>query len=244
MNKTLLALCLASLAGSIHAAPMTTPTPNPTPWRYTLEDSTGEVLVLRAGQGKMVRLNEGETVAEGDEIRVGPEGVAVLFLDEDTVIHLGSQSGLKIGKLQSSENGGFVNRLQLLAGRILSEVKSLSRTRSSFEVESGGVVCGVRGTAFEVEMVGEQVETSTYEGEVEVKAGDSIERVRAGYRYGFLKNRVLLKRKLDRSEKDRYEKWMKHRKALREKHLQRLKAAKTKARKTPIKRAGSKRERR
>ena len=132
----------------------------------------------------------------------------------------------------------------MLAGRVLSEVKNLARARSSFEVESGGVICGVRGTAFEVERVGERVETATYEGEVEVKAGDALERVKKGYRYAFQKNRVHLKRRLDRTEKDRFEKWMKHHKDLREKRIKRLKALKAKTKKRQIKRSPQRREKR
>ncbi len=246
MNKFLAAFLLVMSCGGalVQAAPKAVPVPTLTPLHYTLEDSTGEVTVLRSEQTKTTRLNVGDIVSEGDEVRVGAGGEATLFLDEDTIVHLGPKSELKVGKLQANENGGFLNRLQLLAGRVLSEVKNLARARSSFEVESGGVICGVRGTAFEVERVGERVETATYEGEVEVKAGDALERVKKGYRYAFQKNRVHLKRRLDRTEKDRFEKWMKHHKDLREKRIKRLKALKAKTKKRQIKRSPQRREKR
>jgi hypothetical protein len=214
------------------------------PLLYTLEAATGDVTIVRSTETQSRKAKEGDTLQEGDQVRVGSGGEAVLFLDEDTVVHVGSSSEMRIERLRPSEGGGFLNRLQLLAGRVLSEVKNLSKSRSTFEVESGGVVCGVRGTAFEVERLGEQVETATYEGEVEVRTGDAMERVKAGYRYGFLKNRLQMKRRLDRMEKDRFDRWVKQRKTLRERHLKRLKALREKSKKRPLRRLPPKRTRR
>jgi len=224
MRKTLLPLSLSLLVVTLPLSSLRAKeSVEPAPLRYTLEEMKGEVTLIPAGGTQARAVTLGDAVGPGDEVHVGPEGEAVLFLNEETVIHLGGDSVLAVDRLEPTEQGGFLNRLRLMAGRVLSEVKNLAKARSTFEVESGGVVCGVRGTSFEVERSGDQVDTTTYEGEVEVKSGDSLERVKAGYRFGFLKNRVLMKRKLDRIEKDRFEKWTKHRKTLKDKYLKRMK---------------------
>jgi ferric-dicitrate binding protein FerR (iron transport regulator) len=56
----------------------------------------------------------------------------------------------------------------------------LGQSGSSYEVESGGVVCGVRGTVFEVSNNGGDVEATTHEGAVELKGTNGTQTVKAG----------------------------------------------------------------
>jgi hypothetical protein len=252
MTTNRLPLCVLVLVFGLSASPAAAadkPANGGQAPQYTLEEISGDVIVIPSGENQWKTAEEGDSVRTGDEVRVGPAGEAVLFLNEDTVIHLSEDTSLKVDRLVSNDSDGFLNRLKLLAGRVISEVKNLSKTRSSFEVESGGVICGVRGTAFEVARYGDQVETATYEGEVEVKTGDTLERVKAGYRLGFRKNRVHLRRKLDRMEKDRFDRWVKHRKNLRDRYIKRLKALKAKRqraveKKIQIKKVQKKRQKR
>ncbi len=194
------------------------------PLQYTVEEITGMVFVVPSGGGASQPLTEGSPVLAGDEIQTDEGGSVVLFLNEETTLRVESASRLVVERLEPNQEGGFLNRLKLLAGRVISEVENLGKSQSTFEVESGGVVCGVRGTSFEVELIGDEVNASTYEGEIEVKSGESVERVRAGYRFGFMNKRALMKRKLDRSERERFMKWKEHRLQLRERFHERLKA--------------------
>ncbi len=150
---------------------------------YTLEDiqGAGSVQVLIEGQTDWTNAIEGQTLEEGDQIKVGPNTEAVLSLNAETLVHLSQSSQVSISQLQTNDSKGFLTHLMLLAGRVLSDVKkNLNATQSSFEIESGGVVCGVRGTVFEVEKSGDDVQATTHEGTVETKTSDGVHQVTPG----------------------------------------------------------------
>ena len=150
---------------------------------YTIEEiqGTGDVQVLKEGNADWKNTKEGLTLEEGDRIRVGRGTEVILQLKDETIVHMDEDSELKITQLSENESKGFLSRLKLLVGSILSDVKkNLPDTHSSFEVESGGVVCGVRGTVFEVAKTGDNVETTTHEGVVDVKSSQGTQSVTAG----------------------------------------------------------------
>jgi hypothetical protein len=150
---------------------------------YTIEEiqGTGDVQVSKEGKADWKNTKEGLTLEEGDHIRVGRGTEVILRLKNDTFVHMDEDSELEITRLSENESQGFLSRLKLLVGSILSDVKkNLPDTHSSFEVESGGVVCGVRGTVFEVAKTGDNVETTTHEGVVNVKSSQGTQSVKAG----------------------------------------------------------------
>jgi ferric-dicitrate binding protein FerR (iron transport regulator) len=128
------------------------------------------------------------------------------------------------GRIPRFDPGGLGcgGRLKLLGGRILAQVQKLNESRSTFEVEAGGVVCGVRGTAFEVDLRGDDLETRTQEGEVEVTSGGKTESVRAGNAFAYRRGLLRMRRRLDRAEINRFTEFKKIRTLLREKRLKRL----------------------
>jgi hypothetical protein len=150
---------------------------------YTIEEiqGSGDAKVLKESNDQWKNAKENMTLEEGDRIRVGDGTEVILRLKDDTVVHLDENSELEIARLSENESQGFLSRLKLLVGSILSDVKkNLPDTHSSFEVESGGVVCGVRGTIFEVANNGGNVETTTHEGAVDVKSSQGTQSVKAG----------------------------------------------------------------
>src|SRR5579859_169427 len=147
---------------------------------YEMEDLKGKVSVIPAGSTQAEPAEEEETIEEGDEVVTGNASQASLALNELTMVHLSENSHLKVSGLSANDSNGFVTRLKLLTGRVLAEVQSLTESKSSFEVESGGVVCGVRGTAFEMQKQGEVVHTSTFHGAVEVQHHAQTQLVQAG----------------------------------------------------------------
>ena len=111
-----------------------------------------------------------------------------------------------------------------MAGNLLADVKkNLQDSHSTFEVSANGVVCGVRGTAFEVGWDGNDLRTATHEGKVEVLDRDHVSHfVEAGNASTFNKGHFRLQRRLERREMARFQQWRQFRKGVFQKRLQRL----------------------
>ena len=181
------------------------------PLQYVIQDLQGGVLIRDKKTGKTERAQEEETVAAGDEVLTQSGAKASLTLNQNTMFRLSENSDIKVEALARRPKGtGFISRLGLLAGKILSEVEDLRKSQSSFEVSSGGVICGVRGTAFEVEKVGKTLQTKTFHGVVEVKKGALQKTVVADQNQGFAfdQDTFLPKRTLTQEERKTYQTWL------------------------------------
>jgi len=191
---------------------------------YVLEDLQGsEIQVREGGTPDWVAAQEGQVLEPGDEIRTGETSQAVLSLAGETILRLGEKTNLLVEELSANGQGGFVSRLKLEAGRFLADVKrNLATSRSTFEVEANGVVCGVRGTIFEVTADRDRFDLCVQEGGVQVQEGGGPRLVQAGQSAGYRLGRFLLLRQLDRREGARFHEWRKLRKAVLAKRLQRL----------------------
>jgi hypothetical protein len=191
---------------------------------YIIEDIQGSnVQVLEKGSGTWDPAQEGQVLETGDEIKVGDGCEATLAMESETNVHLDANTDLKVEQIVPNETGGFFSRLMVITGKVLSDVKkSLMESHSKFEVESGGVVCGVRGTAFEVSNENGQVETATHEGEVETTANGETHLVKAGNASSFKLGRFLAMRRLRQAEIGRFQKWRKFRETVRAKRMKRI----------------------
>jgi hypothetical protein len=150
---------------------------------YFVADIQGEgnVQILREGDKDWQKTKTGMRLEEGDRILVGDDTEVILSLKSETLVHLDEDTEMTVTRLGENQSDGFFSRLKLLTGSILSDVKkNLEESRSSFEVDAGGVVCGVRGTVFEVSADGDQIETSTDEGTVQVDTSKGSQQVKAG----------------------------------------------------------------
>jgi len=141
----------------------------------------GDIQILKEGQSQWVRAQVGSRLEEGDKISVGDDTEAVLSLKSETLVHLDEGTEMSVAQLEENQAKGFLSRLELWGGSLLSDVKKrLKDSDSQFEVEAGGVVCGVRGTVFEVANNGGQVQASTDEGVVQVVTPRGSRQVVAG----------------------------------------------------------------
>lgn len=154
---------------------------------------------------------------------VSSGGSAVLALNEQTNAQVGPDSKVTLVKLEESPQGGFTSLLKLLRGSILSQVEKLQVNHSNYEVESGGILCGVRGTVFEVENDGLEVQTLAHEGVVGVASSSfAEERVAAGKAFRFAKGRVLARRALTEKDRGRFKGWNARRQGMIQKRRLRL----------------------
>ncbi len=194
------------------------------PVAYVVEDIQGsQVQVLEDGAKDWAPAEEGQVLETGDEIKVGAESEATLMLQGETSVHLDENSGFKVEEVSGNGTGGFVSRLKFLAGHLLADVKkNLDESRSTFEIETNGVVCGVRGTAFELNQSGEGSDLSVQEGKVETTGKGDTRMVGAGNFSSFRLGRFLLMRRLEKREGVRFLRWREFRKKVFQKRLQRL----------------------
>ncbi len=90
----------------------------------------------------------GHVIHPGDTIQVGSDSQASVSLPDGSSLDLSANSRLTITSLTqpSPETKNFL--FQLAIGKLFAQVRKLITAKSSFEVEAGGVVCGVRGTQF------------------------------------------------------------------------------------------------
>lgn len=211
---SLCAIAIGLSAGFLHAE-------TTSPLQYSVEDLQGHASLIKA-DGTLEDVKEGTPVGPGEQIQLDSDAQAVLMLNEETSVQLGPGTRLWVSQLEITPQNGFFSRLKLLGGRILSQVQKLGVSRSTFEVEAGGVVCGVRGTLFEVELQGEDLEARTQEGEVVVASNGKDESVKAGRALAYRRGLLRMRRRLDRVETDRFLKWKTFRMSIREKRLKRL----------------------
>jgi len=220
----ILSAILTFFLGAIQIAQGGEPTPGTsTSVEYVLEDLQGNVQVREAGTSTWAKAEEGQVVEAGDQVRTGDGSQATLSLAGETNLHLGAKGDLTVEEITGNGQGGFVSRLKLLTGRFLADVKkNITANRSTFEVEANGVVCGVRGTVFEVVADPDHFDLCVHEGGVQVQEGKNPRLVKAGQVAGYRLGRFLLLRKLDRHEGARFQEWRKLRRVVLLKRLQRL----------------------
>jgi ferric-dicitrate binding protein FerR (iron transport regulator) len=194
------------------------------PVEYAVEDIQGSnVQVLENNSQTWDQAQEGQVLESGDEIRTGDNSEATLTMQSETQVHLSANSDLKVGQIAPNTTNGFLSHLVVLAGVILSDVKkNLLESHSSFEIEANGVVCAVRGTAFEVSNNNGDVETATHEGKVETLSGGESHFVAEGSAASFKNSRYQSIRQLRTEEINRFQRWRSVRMRIRNKRMQRI----------------------
>ena len=108
----------------------------------------GKVTVSQGGKSREVRKNS--TVKQGDTVATGKNSSATLRFFDGSEIRMTSGTKFTIGKLVETSQDKIFN-FNLAFGKLVAVVRKLISSRSSFEIDAGGVVCGVRGTEYEVD---------------------------------------------------------------------------------------------
>jgi hypothetical protein len=157
------------------------------PTQLFLAQAQGQVTVVRGGAGHAA--NPPEPLAESDEIKTGSDGTAYLEFQNGTVVQAGPNSDTTVKQLDTTGDD-FKARFLLALGRLKAQVKKLTTAKSSFEIEAGGVVAGVRGTVFGVDYdkTKSQVDAETYEGSIFTRSGGQEQIVEKGYSMAIEKN--------------------------------------------------------
>jgi hypothetical protein len=110
---------------------------------------TGRVKVTSASGKKTRAAQKDSTVAEGERIVTAKDSKATLRLFDGSELNISPNTDLALTKMQKPSGQDKILQFKLFVGNLLAKVKKLASARSSFEIEAGGVVCGVRGTQYD-----------------------------------------------------------------------------------------------
>jgi hypothetical protein len=194
MRRFLTALMLLVLLGVFQAPPAagekeTTGNPKGKPVElpsFYLAETKGKVHLIAWDAVKKQAVKEKakapRAVKRSDRVVTGKNGHAYLQFKDGGTVEVGPDSDMFVQEINVDPKT-FRARFLLTFGRIKATVKKLTGARSAFEVESGGVVAGVRGTTFEVEYDPDekQTVTKTYEGQIYTRSGGVEKVVKAGF---------------------------------------------------------------
>lgn len=154
--------------------------PRPALGASTLLDiAEGEVFVRRAALE--VRGRDGQPLAEGDEVRTGDDGRAVVIFFDGSTLSLDPSTTVRIEAARTRSGATVIEVFQTL-GSTWHAVNHLLDPGSRYEVRTPSLSAAVRGTAFQVTVGEENDEVTTEEGTVEVHAQESAVRVTRGER--------------------------------------------------------------
>lgn len=147
----------------------------------------GSVKVVSGG-GTVRKVAVGDTVYPGETVQVGSKSQAQVTLFDSSTLDLSADTKITLSKLQQPSSNDKVISMKLALGRVFAQVKKLFSAKSTFEIEAGGVVCGVRGTAFSMDFdpKSNKLDLNVFNGKVSATNGGNTLFFGAGQHCHFL----------------------------------------------------------
>lgn len=127
----------------------------------------GSVKIRRNGTVNWISAKVGMPLRERDGIRTFVESEAELETSEGTIMKVGENSTLELSKFQQDENTQN-SKVKIMNGNVISNVKKLVSTSSSFEFETPTATAAIRGTIIGIDVNKEATNVKVYEGRVYV----------------------------------------------------------------------------
>jgi hypothetical protein len=146
MKKIFLLVLLSGLASSFALADTASK-----PTEGVLTSVNGKVQIKNKSGKKTRTAKTNSTVVEGERIVTATDAKATLQLFDGSELTISPKTDFQLTKLEKPSADDKVIQFKLFVGRLFASVKKLASSKSSFEIEAGGVVCGVRGTKFAFE---------------------------------------------------------------------------------------------
>jgi len=132
---------------------------------------------VHSPDGKVRRAEKGKPLSEGDTVRSGADGAAIIELEDGSRLKVREGSTLKLTAFKLVE-GARKTTLELLGGSVFSKVAKLG-AGDQFSLQAATAIAGVRGTEFFTSFGGKvgasaaaDIWLCVNEGTVEVKATD------------------------------------------------------------------------
>jgi hypothetical protein len=138
-----------------------------TPNQGVFTSVDGKVKVKTKKGHKTKTAKKDLTVFEGDRVITSENSKATIRLFDGSSLDVAPKTEFVLSKLQKPDAQDKVIKFKLIVGELLAAVEKLTTSKSSFEIEAGGVVCGVRGTKFSMNCDGKhnpQVQLHVFEG--------------------------------------------------------------------------------
>jgi hypothetical protein len=121
---------------------------------------------------------EGVELAEQDSLKVGKDSLCEITFKDGTIVTIAEESQIVLAELTEGNKKENI-RMYLYYGNVISQVDSLDRGDSYFEIESTNTIVGVRGTEFDVSYEQENlIGVNVYDGEVVIKTVDEQGKVK------------------------------------------------------------------
>jgi hypothetical protein len=157
-----------------------TPTPEVETPPLFLAEIKNEVYVIH--NGNKAKADPPQELVASDRIVTGKDGKAYLEFQSGGTVEIGSQGDVKISQLDINPKS-FKAKFLMAVGKMKTILHKLTSASSSFEIEAGGVVSGVRGTTFEVDYDKDKslVATKTFEGSVFTRSHGKEQTVEKGF---------------------------------------------------------------
>jgi len=109
---------------------------------------TGNVQIMTQKGHHKRPAQVGSAVVEGQRVVTDKDSSAVLQFFDGSQLTIKPSTDFWLSKLQQPSDTDKILQFKMFAGNLFAKVTKLASTNSSFEIEAGGVVCGVRGTEF------------------------------------------------------------------------------------------------
>lgn len=108
----------------------------------------GDVQIVDDLTQKAQPAKVGDDVTEQETIKTDVSSTAVLKFFDGSQLNISASTQLQLSSIKQLQGNDKVLHFKLLLGDLIAKVTKLASSNSSFEIEGGGVVCGVRGTEF------------------------------------------------------------------------------------------------
>ncbi len=150
----------AYMCGTVIAAPQ----------RIELKEIIGKVQVRREASSRWRPARPGMRIQQGWGVRTYVESSVKLLFQTGSVVKIGEKSAVTISEAvvdQAGKSSG--TSVNMLTGKLWSNVKKLASKKSKFEVETPTAVASIRGTRFGVYATKNKTAVDVHSGNVRVR---------------------------------------------------------------------------
>ena len=131
----------------------------------SIKSLVGSVKIRRGESASWIDAKIRMPLREKDAIRTFVESEVELETSEGSIIKVGENSTLEMSKLQA-QGDVQSTKVKILNGTVMSNIKKLVNTRSSFDFETPTALASIRGTVLGLNVTGDMTRIKVYEGRV------------------------------------------------------------------------------
>jgi hypothetical protein len=131
----------------------------------TIKSIVGGVKIRRGESASWTDANLRMSLREKDAVRTLVESEVELETSDGSIMKVGENSTLEMAKLQG-QGDVQSTKVRVLNGTVMSNIKRLVNTRSSFDFETPTALASIRGTVIGLDVTSDRTRINVYEGRV------------------------------------------------------------------------------